>query len=249
LPWQDPELDLWLGAQQWLRTVARQSARHLDIGCGFGRITLKFGWLFDLTTCLEADAVHMKHAQKNILNMSRHTLRFDRPQSVEYVQNRFLDVDVGVSRYNAITCVHVIQHISTVELPLWLRSAHRALVPGGIFVLRPHTRMILGLQLRACRSPWSDSTGVLLERMFTGGVRAGWQFGHMLTKSWCPSLRLRASLFWSMASSIMTRRGDQPISGLHSQKNRSQILRFPYPSQRGFGKCSTQSLSCLRCNI
>lgn len=131
LQWQDGELDLWLGAQSWLTSVAGHDARHLDIGCGFGRITLKFGWLFGLTTCLEADAMHMSHAKKNILSMSK----FNR-QNVEYVHNRFLEADVtGSNRYNAITCMQVVQHISTDEVPLWLTAAHRALAPGGIFVL------------------------------------------------------------------------------------------------------------------
>jgi len=135
LQWHDGELDMWLGAHKWLRAVGGAYSRHLDIGCGFGRITIKFGWLFGITTCLEADAVHMGHAKRNVANMSKLLLLNDRPQHVEYVQSRFLEYDVGSKQYHAITCIQVIQHIPTGEVLLWFIAAHAALINGGVFAL------------------------------------------------------------------------------------------------------------------
>ena len=149
LAWGDSELDLWLAMQRFLQATWPRN-RHLDIGCGFGRITIRFGWLFGMTTCLEADAVHMMHAKKAIATYSKKSAYPGR--RVEYEHARFLDFyyDFRVTRrrtYDAITCIQVIQHISTKELPLWLRAAHVMLRKGGLFVLAtrlgPHPRLTI----------------------------------------------------------------------------------------------------------
>ena len=56
-------------------------------------------------------------------------------ERVTYVQARFEDFDGDLGSYDAITCVHVVQHLSTDLPPIWLPKMHAYLRRGGVLAL------------------------------------------------------------------------------------------------------------------
>eukprot|EP00662_Eupelagonemidae_sp_cell21_P036855 gene36855-22985_t len=60
----DPEADLWFRIQAWAQSRARDRHKrgpYVDVGCGIGRIVLRFGPLFGagVVHCVEPDAPRM----------------------------------------------------------------------------------------------------------------------------------------------------------------------------------------------
>lgn len=127
----DFELRQWQAAQSFL--VSREERRsYLDVGCGMGRVIDRLGGLFETVTCVEADATRIAKA--------RHAKTWGATRDVRFANSRFEEWEApqGI-KYDAITSIHVFQHIPT-ELPLvWLRKAKALLAPGGvIFVVTTH---------------------------------------------------------------------------------------------------------------
>lgn len=125
LAWFDPELHLWLRAQAWMLTSSR--GNYLDVGCGMGRIIRKFRWIFDATTCLEADPERIAEARK--------TEEWVAGGPVMYHNVRFLSFQSLPESYDVISCIHVIQHIPIYELTPWLQSMRNLLKPKGVLIL------------------------------------------------------------------------------------------------------------------
>jgi len=147
ISWGDSELEFWLRAQANMMTRVphlqppgrQQPFRLLDVGCGVARIILKFGWLFDEVTCLEADAKRIATARQNVLDEARSGLDprlANLPSKVRYVQKGFEDFVGGApGSFDVITCSQVVQHIPTTLPALWLRSMHRLLRKGGVLAI------------------------------------------------------------------------------------------------------------------
>eukprot|EP00322_Chrysochromulina_rotalis_P027969 CAMPEP_0115862098 /NCGR_PEP_ID=MMETSP0287-20121206/18000_1 /TAXON_ID=412157 /ORGANISM="Chrysochromulina rotalis, Strain UIO044" /LENGTH=335 /DNA_ID=CAMNT_0003316507 /DNA_START=1 /DNA_END=1008 /DNA_ORIENTATION=+ len=134
LAWSDPELHLWQRAYAHLQhsgnaTVQGRPTRMLDVGCGEGRITLKFRRLFGESVCLEADASRMATATRRIT-------REYTPGGVRFAQQGFEEFEgAAPGSIDAITCVHVLQHIAAAAPAMWLKKMYKLLRPGGIVVL------------------------------------------------------------------------------------------------------------------
>jgi len=169
----DAELHLWLRMQAWISSL--KSRQHfLDVGCGLGRIIDKFGWLFEQTTCLDADAKRVTQAaegkslRSHLWELSRSTGHLAQMSALaadqRFVHAQFLErhkwssnqrshtliSDANFSlfqEFDVISMIHVIQHIPTHKVPLWLEQAHHMLGRKGLFILATTLRNTSSLNL------------------------------------------------------------------------------------------------------
>jgi len=167
----DAELHLWLRMQAWIST-RKSRQRFLDVGCGLGRIVDRFGWLFRETICLEADpnrasqAARGERVRAHLWELSRSTGRLSHVNMVaveqRFVNGRFLDrhdwnggqepdkfrAKVKIShQFDTISMIHVIQHIPTYKVQLWLEKAHHMLGRNGLLILATTLGNISSLKL------------------------------------------------------------------------------------------------------
>mmetsp|Transcript_27846 Transcript_27846/g.62942 ORF Transcript_27846/g.62942 Transcript_27846/m.62942 type:complete len:374 (+) Transcript_27846:102-1223(+) len=139
----DPEMHLWVRAQAFLEKIGDGVCYHtrydmqdsgegrlVDVGCGLGRIVLRYGPLFREVDCLEPDDVRRSTA-RNELSKSYESWSHGR---VSFHGTRFLDW-VSEGSADAVTIIHVVQHIPSYEVPKWLKKIRMTLGLGGIMVL------------------------------------------------------------------------------------------------------------------
>mmetsp|Transcript_135411 Transcript_135411/g.220298 ORF Transcript_135411/g.220298 Transcript_135411/m.220298 type:complete len:410 (+) Transcript_135411:101-1330(+) len=140
----DCEYDFWVRAQAYLERVVAVDCltvrstinnafrdQYLDVGCGNGRIVAKYGMLFDNAHCLEPDENRIGRARKFLTEDFTWT-----KGRVHFHNMRFLDWENPTGHgVDAITCIHVIQHIPTEEVRRWLKKMHSLLNAGGVLLL------------------------------------------------------------------------------------------------------------------
>ena len=135
LQWQDSELKVWLRGTAFMLREGR-GGRLLDVGCGLGRISLRFGHLFRETTCLEADADRARGARLNIQTCASDEHRDTR---FTFANKQFLafagSADHESPGFDAITCMHVAQHIAYGEPRRWVRRFFKLAAPGGLVLM------------------------------------------------------------------------------------------------------------------
>jgi len=109
------------------RFATRPRERLLDLGCGTGRLTLKFSGTFSEVTALEPDRLRMQHA--------RDSIRQEGIRNVTCLEAPFLDAGFGDETFDAVLCSQVIQHIDTNRVEPMLKGIFRVLRDDGILVL------------------------------------------------------------------------------------------------------------------
>lgn len=127
----DAELGLWRSTQAFFSALPTRAA-YLDIGCGTGRIIGLFGGNFQNLTCLEADFGRLRLARSSWAGN-----KWGRTEEAQFVNTRFMNYlpPQGHDMFDAISCIHVIQHIPQYELERWLMQMHALLKPRGVLVL------------------------------------------------------------------------------------------------------------------
>lgn len=132
----DSELPMFRTAQKYL-AAAKSHGDYLDVGCGTGRIISYFGGLFDRVTCVEADLKRISAAQRiwriskwgRTTEVSFQNVRF----GIEYASNE--SASRKRNRFDAITCMQVVQHVPEPSVLIWLRKMYQLLRYDGVLVL------------------------------------------------------------------------------------------------------------------
>eukprot|EP01062_Namystynia_karyoxenos_P021815 TRINITY_DN18315_c0_g1_i1.p1 TRINITY_DN18315_c0_g1~~TRINITY_DN18315_c0_g1_i1.p1 ORF type:complete len:408 (+),score=132.22 TRINITY_DN18315_c0_g1_i1:70-1224(+) len=136
----DAEADLWFRMQAWIQSRAVSddgsgSARgpYLDIGCGMGRIMVKFGRLFGSAPvhCIEPDGSRIAAAQRLLQSEGWEG------NNVTFSQQTFSEwkPPPGTPPFQVISSVHVVQHISRQELQRWINRIAGLLAPDGVVII------------------------------------------------------------------------------------------------------------------
>ena len=112
-------------AEQLFKEKAFKSL--LDLGCGAGRLTIKFSEYFDRVTALDPDRQRLSNAKKNILSKDI--------QNVVFVQAPFLGADFPDNHFDAVLCNQILQHIDTEMIEPMIQGIFRVLKSKGILVL------------------------------------------------------------------------------------------------------------------
>ena len=87
----------------------------LDLGCGAGRLTVKFSKYFKQVTALDPDKERLRNAKNNIINKNI--------QNVIYIQAPFLETALPEDHFDVVLCNQIIQHIDTDTLePMMLKN-------------------------------------------------------------------------------------------------------------------------------
>ena len=109
------------------RFVRRRRERLLDLGCGTGRLTIKFSGCFNEVTALEPDRLRMRHAKESI--------RQEGIRNVTCLEAPFLDAGFGDEIFDVVLCNQVFQHLDTNRIEPMLKGILRVLREDGILVL------------------------------------------------------------------------------------------------------------------
>jgi ubiquinone/menaquinone biosynthesis C-methylase UbiE len=99
----------------------------LDLGCGQGRLLVKFNKYFRQAIALDRDISRLK--------IARTTLDSRGMNNIDYVGKPFLSAEFESNTFDVIVCSHVIQHIPTGECPAFFAKLRDILKPGVILML------------------------------------------------------------------------------------------------------------------
>mmetsp|Transcript_102743 Transcript_102743/g.219725 ORF Transcript_102743/g.219725 Transcript_102743/m.219725 type:complete len:360 (-) Transcript_102743:68-1147(-) len=148
----DIEAQFWARAQAFFERVGDGECYHLrygdgdsgsgrlvDIGCGTGRIVKIYGHLFEHVDCIEADPNRLSKARDGLSNARDELMRHESWSlgRVDFHAERFLDwkSEGTTGGADAVTVIHVVQHIPEYESKMWLKKIQGTLAPGGILAL------------------------------------------------------------------------------------------------------------------
>ena len=99
----------------------------LDLGCGAGRLTIKFSKYFQQVTALDPDKYRLNNARENIKSRGI--------ENVIYVQAPFLASKLPDKYFDVVLCNQIIQHIDTEMIEPMIQGIFRVLKPNGVLVL------------------------------------------------------------------------------------------------------------------
>ena len=119
---KDPEDPLALDALQDLASILPRGAAVLDLGCGAGVPATR--WLADrnfAVTGVDVSARQLELAHMNVPNGT-------------FLKADMTGVAFAPETFDAVVAFHSIIHVPRTEHPALLRSIHRWLKPGGMFL-------------------------------------------------------------------------------------------------------------------
>ncbi len=99
----------------------------LDLGCGAGRLTIKFSKYFNQVTALDPDNTRLQLAKDNLVRKEIHNVKFN--------QSPFLKADLPDEHFDVVLCSQIIQHIDTKMIEPMLQGIFRIMKPDGIIIL------------------------------------------------------------------------------------------------------------------
>jgi len=129
---QNPTDDLETAQQHKLDTICRKlnlqpGDRVMDIGCGWGGFILHAASHYGVhATGITLSERQAEYAQKRVCELGLE----DR---VEVHLQDYRTADAH-EQYDAVVSVGMVEHVGRKNLPLYFRTAHRLLKPGGIFL-------------------------------------------------------------------------------------------------------------------
>jgi len=95
----------------------------LDLGCGQGRLLLKFAKYYKQAVALDCDRSRIDKAKAMLKN--------HRIKNIKFINDSFLKTDMKRDMFDAVVCSHVIQHINTGECSAFISKICNILKPGG----------------------------------------------------------------------------------------------------------------------
>lgn len=102
----------------------------LDLGCGTGHLTLRFGTMFRRVTAVDHSPEMLKHAKRNAIQCEGLRVDFICADALGYME---LCED---DRFDVIGCVGFLHHLKADDLTFLLRHVSRALKPKGLLLLQ-----------------------------------------------------------------------------------------------------------------
>lgn len=130
---KDPDLTFWKKSEDSILSYAEEMFKRnrfnklLDVGCGDGRLTVKFSKYFNRVIALEPDKIRMEFAKYNVHN--------NNISNVTFVQSPFLKAGIQDDYFDVVICNHVIQHINTDMIEPTIQGIFNVLRKDGIIVL------------------------------------------------------------------------------------------------------------------
>ncbi len=109
------------------KNINNDGASLLDAGCGEGRLLVQFQEFFDKILAIEPDKERLNIA--NDLVMSS-----DFSKRVNFSKSSIEQLDES-NKFDTILCAHVIQHVSTANIPFIFRKFKSLLKPQGLLVI------------------------------------------------------------------------------------------------------------------
>ncbi len=99
----------------------------LDVGCGFGRLLLKFSQYFDLLYGVEPDRERFEVCKKNITEWGM--------EEKVRLYNGTVDMLEDKLRFDVILCSHVVQHIPEQTSRQLLKALRKLLKDNGLLIV------------------------------------------------------------------------------------------------------------------
>jgi ubiquinone/menaquinone biosynthesis C-methylase UbiE len=99
----------------------------LDLGCGQGRLIIKFSDYFQKVTGLEPDKHRIEAAKLNVAEQNIN--------HVEFINALFQDAGFPDNHFDAVICNQVLQHVNTATVDEIINEVYRVLKKDGVFVL------------------------------------------------------------------------------------------------------------------
>ena len=129
----EPYAGYWRKSEDYvLATVGRLLAAGkydslIDIGCGAGRLTSRYARYFDRITALDPDEERLRAAAAAFKNQSL--------SEIECLREKFIEARLQDGSFDVAICSHVIQHIPSHDVTLFLAAIWKVLKKDGILVL------------------------------------------------------------------------------------------------------------------
>jgi ubiquinone/menaquinone biosynthesis C-methylase UbiE len=130
--------------------------RMLDLGCGTGHMTLRFGGAFKEVVAVDHSEAMLARARRTAAQWRMANVTFVHADVRAYLQGE------GADRFDLIACTGLLHHLPPAEIPGTVRGASRLLRRGGaLLVAEPIDAD------RACPSAvraWNRASAVTLRR-------------------------------------------------------------------------------------
>ena len=128
----EPFLGYWERSEKFALELIDSSVRPrrhrlLDLGCGGGRLLVRYAKSFDEVVALEPDPVRMGRAVATAREAGLNNVRF--------VNALFEDCASNLGAFDVVLCSHVIQHLPLAAVEPMMQRIYARLVRGGLVVL------------------------------------------------------------------------------------------------------------------
>ena len=130
---ENKDLRFWESVEDYIlsypESYLKRKRRHtlLDLGCGDGRLAIRFSKYFDKVIALEPDSSRMQYAKYNINSK--------KISNVEYIQAPFLSAELPNEEFDVVICSHIIQHMHTDMIAQIVQGNSNVLKKGGLLIL------------------------------------------------------------------------------------------------------------------
>lgn len=112
--------------------LPRHSLRMLDLGCGTGHMAVRFGGLASELTLVDHSAAMLTEAKRRVGQAHRHLPVSARQGDVNAVAMTLLEAR---AKFDLITTVGVLHHLSTDEIQRLVAKVKRLLAAGGRWII------------------------------------------------------------------------------------------------------------------
>ena len=133
----------------------------LDLGCGKGRLILKFADFFNRVTALDPD--------ENRLCQAKNFLIKNKIQNVDFIPKTIEDADLANDSFDVVICNQIIQHVPTSCIEPMMKEVSRVLKKKGVLILTTsHSSRGQDFFLKAYLKNGDVKTAEITEQEFNG---------------------------------------------------------------------------------
>ena len=133
----------------------------LDLGCGKGRLILKFADFFKRITALDPD--------ERRLGKAKEMLRKNNINHVDYISKTFEDAEFPENVFDVVLCNQIIQHVPTDFIEPMMQGIFKVLRKNGLLILATsHSRRKCDYFFKSYLKKGNVKTSEITEREFNG---------------------------------------------------------------------------------